>query len=85
MITTHARKQGLEIEELVSTTDIDDVTEHEIDDAVAELACVGSIEHATDQACEFVEQGKARLEVLPDNETRELLCDIADYIIERNY
>nr|WP_245835449.1 polyprenyl synthetase family protein [Natronolimnobius baerhuensis] len=85
LITAHARKQGLEIEELVDTTDIDAVTEREIDNAVTEIERVGSIEYATDQAYKFVDQGKARLEVLPDNEAHELLCTIANYLIERDY
>ncbi|WP_394740447.1 geranylfarnesyl diphosphate synthase [Natronococcus roseus] len=85
LITVHARDQGVEIEDLVDTEDVERVTESEIDDAVAELERVGSITYANDRARELVEQGKDRLEVLPDNEARELLCDIADYLIERGY
>jgi geranylgeranyl diphosphate synthase, type I len=85
LITVHARRQGIEIEDLIDTEDVDAVTEAEIDDAVAELERVGSIAYATDRARDLVDQGKARLEVLPDNEARDLLCDIADYLIERGY
>ncbi|TYL36204.1 phosphoesterase [Natronococcus pandeyae] len=85
LITVHARDQGLEIEDLVDTEDVDAVTEAEIDAAVAELEAVGSISYANETARDLVDQGKGRLEVLPDNEARELLCDIADYLIERGY
>jgi geranylgeranyl diphosphate synthase, type I len=85
LITVHARDQGVDITGLVDTEDVESVTEAEIDDAVAELEEAGSIEYANDRARELVDQGKDRLEVLPDNEARELLCDIADYLIERGY
>ncbi|ELY49628.1 geranylfarnesyl diphosphate synthase [Natronolimnohabitans innermongolicus] len=85
LITVHAREQGLDIVDLVDTNDVDAVTEAEIDDALAELEAVGSIDYANDKARELVEQGKDRLEVLPDNEARELLCQLADYLIERGY
>ncbi len=85
LITVHARDQGVRIEDLVDTEDVERVTESEIDDAVAELEHAGSITYANERARELVDQGKDRLEVLPDNEARELLCDIADYLIERGY
>ncbi|WP_436344369.1 geranylfarnesyl diphosphate synthase [Natronorubrum sp. FCH18a] len=85
LITVHARDQGVDIEGLVDTTDVDAVTEAEIDDAVAELEEAGSISYANEKARDLVDQGKARLEVLPDNEARDLLCDLADYLIERGY
>jgi geranylgeranyl diphosphate synthase, type I len=85
LITVHARRQGLEIEDLVDTADVERVTESEIDAAVAELERVGSIAYANDRARALVDQGKERLDVLPDNEARDLLFDIADYLIERGY
>ncbi|OIB59303.1 geranylfarnesyl diphosphate synthase [Natrialba sp. SSL1] len=85
LITVHAREQGVDIEGLVDTEDVDAVTEAEIDDALAELENAGSISYANETARDLVEQGKNRLSVLPDNEARELLCEIADYLIERGY
>ncbi|MFC4438378.1 MULTISPECIES: geranylfarnesyl diphosphate synthase [Natrialbaceae] len=85
LITVHARENGVDIEGLVDTEDVDAVTESEIDAAVAELEAVGSISYANETARELVDRGKGRLEVLPDNESRELLCDIANYLIERGY
>ncbi|QLK26230.1 polyprenyl synthetase family protein [Natrinema zhouii] len=85
LITVHAREQGVDIDGLVDTDDVDAVTEAEIDEAVAELEAAGSIAYANETAQELVEQGKARLEMLPDNEARDLLCQLADYLIERGY
>ncbi|WP_222918635.1 polyprenyl synthetase family protein [Natrinema sp. SYSU A 869] len=85
LITVHARDQGVDVETLVDTDDVDAVTEAEIDDAVAELENAGSISYANETARDLVEQGKNRLEVVPDNEARELLCELADYLIQRGY
>jgi len=85
LITVHAREQGVDVDNLVDTDDVDAVTEAEIDDAVAELEAAGSISYANQTARDLVERGKNRLEVLPDNEARDLLCELADYLIERGY
>lgn len=85
LITVHAREQGIVIDDLVDSDTVEAVTEAEIDAALAELEDAGSITYAKDTAEDLVEQGKARLEVLPDNEARQLLCELADYLIERGY
>ena len=85
IITVHAREQGVDVDGLVDADDPEAVTEAEIDAAVAELEAAGSIDYASEMARDLVETGKDRLEVLPDNESRELLEGIADYLIERGY
>jgi len=85
LLTLHAREQGVDVDSLVDAKSVESVTEAEIDDAVAELEAAGSIDYARDTASELVETGKERLEVLPDNEARHLLEQIADYLIERGY
>ena len=85
IITVHARDQGVDVDGLVDADDPAAVTEAEIDAAVAELEDAGSIDYASEMARDLVETGKDRLEVLPDNESRELLSGIADYLIERGY
>ncbi|WP_224268745.1 geranylfarnesyl diphosphate synthase [Haloprofundus salinisoli] len=85
LITLHARQHDVDIAGLVDTESIDEVTETDIDAAVAELETVGSIEYAREMAEDLVEQSKERLTVLPDNEARGLLEDIADYLITRGY
>ncbi len=85
LITVHAREQGVDVGDLVDTDDVDAVTEAEIDEAVGALEDSGSIAYANETARDLVEQGKDRLTVLPDNDARDLLFDIADYLIERGY
>ncbi|WP_049926917.1 geranylfarnesyl diphosphate synthase [Halopiger goleimassiliensis] len=85
LITVHARDQGVDVADLVETDDVDAVTESEIDDAVARLEETGSIEYANEMARDLVEQGKARLDVLPENDAHDLLDELADFLIERGY
>ncbi|WP_290819353.1 geranylfarnesyl diphosphate synthase [Halovivax sp.] len=85
LITVHAREQGVDVGSLVDTEHVDDVTEAEIDEAVGVLEEAGSIEYARDTASELVEDGKQRLDALPDNEARDLLMQLADYLVERGY
>ena len=85
LITLHARQQGVDVDALVETDDVDSVSEAEVDEAVAELEAAGSIDYAEAKAEELTANAKNHLEVLPDNEARALLGDIADYLITRGY
>ncbi|SNZ04596.1 geranylgeranyl diphosphate synthase, type I [Natronoarchaeum philippinense] len=85
LLTLHARNQGVDVDSLVDAESVEAVTESEIDDAVAELEAAGSIDYARETAADLVESGKDRLQVLPDNEQRYLLEQLADYLIERGY
>ncbi|MDS0276262.1 polyprenyl synthetase family protein [Halomicroarcula sp. S1AR25-4] len=85
LVTLHARQQGVAVENLVDTDSVDEVSEAEIDEAVATLREAGSIEYARNRAQELVTSGKENLEVLPDNEARDLLDGIANYLVEREY
>ncbi|MFB6133535.1 MAG: geranylfarnesyl diphosphate synthase [Halanaeroarchaeum sp.] len=84
-VTLHARNRGVDVENLVDAETPEAVTEAAIDDALATLEAAGSIEYARSVAREYVEEGKAHLEVLPDNEARTRLEQVADYLIERGY
>ena len=85
LVTLHARQQGIDVENLVDTDSVEAVSEAEIDAAVETLREAGSIEYARSRAQELVTSGKENLEVLPDNEARDLLSGIADYLVEREY
>ncbi|MFB6078283.1 MAG: geranylfarnesyl diphosphate synthase [Halarchaeum sp.] len=85
IITVHARDHGVDVDGLVAADDPSEVTDDVIDDAVAELEAAGSIEYASDLADDLVSRGKAELDVLPDNDARTRLREIADYLIERGY
>lgn len=85
LITLHARERGVDVDGLVGSESVEAVTEEEIAGAVEELETAGSLEYAREKARNLTEQSKGYLDVLPDNEARALLCDIADYLITRGY
>ncbi|WP_396612223.1 geranylfarnesyl diphosphate synthase [Haloferax sp. S1W] len=85
IISLHARQQGVDVDSLVEAETAEELTESEVESAVAELNEAGSIDYARDMAQDLTDQAKARLDVLPDNEARDLLRDIADYLITRGY
>jgi geranylgeranyl diphosphate synthase type I len=84
-VTLHAHEQGVDVEGLIEADTPEAVNEAAIDDAVAELEAAGSIEFARSLAREYVEEGKEYLQVLPDNEARHRLEQVADYLIDRGY
>jgi geranylgeranyl diphosphate synthase type I len=81
VITLHARDQGVDVDGLVP----EDPTDEEIAAAVEELRDAGSIDYAREMARDLVESGKDHLKVLPEGESRSLLEDVADFLIERGY
>ncbi|WP_436923838.1 geranylfarnesyl diphosphate synthase [Halosimplex amylolyticum] len=85
LITLHAREQGVDVDDLVETDSVEAVDEAEIEAAVERLREVGSIEYARETARDLIASGKDNLQVLPDNDSRDRLEDIADYLIEREY
>jgi geranylgeranyl diphosphate synthase type I len=85
IITVHASEQGVDVDGLLDAETPDAVTDAEIEAAVDRLEAAGSIEYAREMAHDLADSGKERLGVLPDNESRELLAGIADYLVERGY
>ncbi|QGN08216.1 polyprenyl synthetase family protein [Halorhabdus sp. CBA1104] len=85
IITVHARQQGVDVDGLVPEDDVEAVEEETIEAAVAELEAAGSIDFARETAEGLIQDGKDNLDVLPDNEARNLLEGIADFLIEREY
>jgi geranylgeranyl diphosphate synthase type I len=85
LITLHARKQGIDVEGLLPSKDPEVITDADIDAALAELEAAGSIEYARATAMDLIETGKEHLSVVPDNEARRLLSELADYLVERGH
>jgi len=85
IITQHAREQGVAVDELITGSEPESVTDAEMDAAVATLEEAGSIEYARNLAEELVAEGIQELEVLPRNEARDRLEQIGTYLIERSY
>lgn len=78
IITIHAREHGVDVDAFARG-------ETDIDEAVAALEAAGSLDFARDLAEEYVTSAQDHLEILPDNEARALLYDLAEYVIERDY
>ena len=83
IVTAHAREQGIDVDNLVESETLEEVTEDEIDDAVEQLEDAGSIAYARDMARDCVERGKEHLSALPETRPRQLLTDIAEHLVER--
>ena len=85
IITLHAEEHGVDVDGLLDADDPEDVTDEAVAAAVGALRDAGSIQYASDLAEDLVAEGKDHLEVLPENEARHRLEQIADYLIERGY
>jgi geranylgeranyl diphosphate synthase, type I len=60
-------------------------TKEETEEAVRILTECGSIDYVKDLAISYINAGKAKLDVLRDCPEKELLLQIADYMIAREY
>jgi geranylgeranyl diphosphate synthase type I len=60
-------------------------TQEETDDAVRTLTEAGSIDYVKNLAISYINKGKAKLDVLEDSPAKDLLLQIADYMIAREY
>ena len=85
LVTLHARQQGVDVDSLVAADSVEAVTEADIESAVATLRDAGSIQYARDRADSLADESLAALSVLPDNEPAQLLADLAEYLVAREY
>lgn len=60
-------------------------TKEDIDEAIQVLTASGSLDYVKDLATGFVEEGKAKLDILPDSLAKQLLKDMADYMMHRDF
>ena len=58
-------------------------SQSEIDEAIEILTDCGAIEYARNLAQESVDQAKEVLEILDDSSSKQVLVDIADFVLER--
>ena len=59
-------------------------SQEDIDEAVEILTNCGAIEYARNLAQESVTQAKEVLEILDDSQSKQVLADIADFVLERS-
>ncbi|SFT53083.1 geranylgeranyl-diphosphate synthase /farnesyl-diphosphate synthase [Methanosarcina thermophila] len=62
-----------------------EATQEETDEAVRILTECGSIDYVKNLAISYINEGKAKLDVLQDCPEKDLLLQIADYMITRKY
>jgi len=60
-------------------------TKEDIEEAITVLTNSGSLAYVKDLAVSFVEEGKAKLDILPDSDAKQLLKDMADYMLYRDF
>jgi geranylgeranyl pyrophosphate synthase len=64
---------------------LDDPREEEVRAVVAAIKEAGAVESALDEARTFAQRSQESLQMLPPNEYRQAMLDLADYVVERRW
>ena len=75
---------GEDSEKLLEILKDDNNSKDDIDLAIEILTKCGAIEYARNLALDSVNQAKEVLEILPDSSSKQVLSDIADFVLERH-
>ena len=75
---------SVEDDRLLEILKTEENSQDEIDDAIEILTNCGAIEYARNLALESVDQAKEVLEILPDSSSKQVLANIADFVLERS-
>ena len=75
---------GDDSEKLLEILKDDNNSKDDIDLAIEILTKCGAIEYARNLALDSVNQAKEVLEILPDSSSKQVLVDIADFVLERH-
>ena len=75
---------GHDSDKLLEILKDDNNSQADIDNAIEILNNCGAIEYARNLALESVDQAKKVLEILPDSSSKQVLSDIADFVLERH-
>ena len=81
LIAIHALNTGVKLEVFGKGK----ASKGQLEDAIRQLEESGSIDYARNAALSYINEGKAKLDVLEDSQAKEILFAIADYMIERSY
>lgn len=81
LIVIDAFEKGVELEIFGKG----EATQEETDEAVRILTECGSIDYVKNLAFSYINEGKAKLDTLQDCPEKELLLQIADYMVSRKY
>ena len=74
---------GEDSEKLLEILKDDNNSQDDIDLAVEILTKCGAIEYAHNLALKSVDEAKEVLEILPDSSSKQVLANIADFVLER--
>ncbi len=64
---------------------LNDPSEEEVKAVVAAIKESGAVESALDEARTFAQRSRESLQILPHNEYRQAMLDLADYVVERRW
>jgi len=64
---------------------LNDPSEEEVKAVVAAIRESGAVESALDEARTFAQRSQESLQILPHNEYRQAMLDLADYVVERRW
>jgi octaprenyl-diphosphate synthase len=64
---------------------LNDPSEEEVKAVVAAIRESGAVESALDEARTFAQRSRESLQILPHNEYRQAMLDLADYVVERRW
>ncbi len=81
LIVIKAFEQGVELE----TFGKGKASRGDLERDIKKLFDCGAVDYARKKARQYVEVAKSQLDVLPENEARTHLKELADYLIERDY
>ena len=81
LIMIHAFAHGVSVDVFGKK----DATAGQIKESIELLQKSGSIEYARGRAEDMVDRGKRALQVLPDSDARDMLLELADFMIMRRY
>ncbi len=72
-------------ERILSTLGNEDASEEEVREVIDILDELGAIDYARERAQEYAEAAKEALDRLPENEHRDFLMTLADFVVEREF
>ena len=79
-----AESEGEDHERLLEILKEENSSQENVDEAIDLFNKYGSIEYAHNLALENVDGAKKVLEILPDSEAKQMLIDLADFVIARS-
>ena len=86
LIRVCAQATGSEFERLNRlVVNAEEIHAEDMDDVLELMNKYGAVDYTLDRARGYVEAGKAALSVLPDSPHVDVLCDVADYIVDRDH